>query len=138
MQLIYESLTLVAPAAARTREPDDMPRPEQLAKAKLQEIQWNAQGQAEEKRADGSPSQAFDVQFNPATLKVNYTNQKAGGDQPQGSSTQFVGKGTTKLTLELWFDTTVLETTGPGGDPHDVRAEVEDQRPDETLAGAGA
>jgi hypothetical protein len=52
------------------------------------------------------------VQFNPQTLKVNYSNQKAGGDQSKGSSVQFVGKGTTKLTCELIFDVTVLEEGG--------------------------
>jgi len=72
-------------------------------KAKLQEITWDSNGQPQNV---GSP---FDVQFNPQSLKVNYANQKASGDQPKGSPVQFVGKGTTKLTLELVFDVTVLE-----------------------------
>lgn len=91
-----------------------MPEPPKLAKATLQEIRWNKKGDVEKKNAKGADTTAVTVQFNPATLKVNYANQKAGGDQPSGSPVQFVGKGTTKLTLELWFDTTVTDTKGPG------------------------
>ena len=96
-----------------------------LAKATLQEITWNA-GTVEMKTAAGTASKAVVVQFNPVTLKVNYANQKAGGDQPSGSPVQFVGKGTTKLTLELVFDTTILEVQGPGGPPTDVRVQVKE------------
>jgi Contractile injection system tube protein len=91
-----------------------MPEPPKLAKATLQEIRWNKKGDVEKKTVKGADTAAVTVQFNPATLKVNYANQKAGGDQPGGSPVQFVGKGTTKLTLELWFDTTVTDTRGPG------------------------
>lgn len=50
------------------------------------------------------------VQFNPETLKVSYSNQIV--DPPAGTksqsdgtaSRQFVGAGTTKLALQLWFD----------------------------------
>lgn len=100
-----------------------MPEAEQLEKATLQEIRWDRGGRAEEKDARGAATQPFTVQFNPQTLKVNYSNQKTGGDQPQGSAVQFVGKGATKLTLELWFDTSVGETDGRAGT--DVRALVE-------------
>jgi contractile injection system tube protein len=86
-----------------------------LLKAKLQTISWDKKGGAHE---EGAP---FEVQFNPQSLKVNYTNQKAGGDQPKGSAVQYVGKGTTKLTMELVFDITALET-GSGDPPvRDVR-----------------
>jgi hypothetical protein len=49
------------------------------------------------------------VQFNPESLKVAFANQIANqqqgaGDQQQASSRQFVGAGTTKLTLQLYFD----------------------------------
>ncbi len=52
------------------------------------------------------------VQFNPETLKVSFANQivqsdGAGGgtgDQSGPASRQFVGAGTTKLSLQLWFD----------------------------------
>jgi len=53
------------------------------------------------------------VQFNPETLKVSYANQLAGkddkkaGSQADGNSgVQFVGSGSTKLSLQLWFDIT--------------------------------
>lgn len=56
------------------------------------------------------------VQFNPETLKVTYANAvvppaPASGegkatDQTDTSTTQFVGRGTTKLTVQLWFDVT--------------------------------
>lgn len=59
------------------------------------------------------------VQFNPESLKLSYTNQvreqpnasssggggRRGGNQSQGSAArQFVGTGTTKLAVQLWFD----------------------------------
>jgi hypothetical protein len=60
-----------------------------------------------------SGGQSVEVQFNPDSLKVSFANQIAtpsGGDQSQGSSgRQFVGAGTTKLALTLWFDVTVME-----------------------------
>ena len=46
------------------------------------------------------------VQFNPQSLKVALSNQLAAGDQPVGSSTQFVGSSASKMTVELLFDTT--------------------------------
>lgn len=57
------------------------------------------------------------VQFNPQSLKLNLSNQNTGGDQPGGSSKQFVGSGLSKLALELLFDTSA---TGA-----DVRAETQ-------------
>ena len=56
------------------------------------------------------------VQFNPESLKLSYANQiqaqpnggsggGAGRNQSQGSAArQFVGVGTTKLAVQLWFD----------------------------------
>ncbi|RTL46563.1 MAG: peptidoglycan-binding protein [Burkholderiales bacterium] len=59
------------------------------------------------------------VQFNPESLKLSYANQvkeqpnasgggggaARGGNQSQGSAArQFVGTGTTKLAVQLWFD----------------------------------
>ncbi len=57
------------------------------------------------------------VQFNPESLKLSYANQVKeqpnasgggggrGGNQSQGSAArQFVGTGTTKLAVQLWFD----------------------------------
>jgi hypothetical protein len=52
------------------------------------------------------------VQFNPETLKVTYANQLVepkSGDQAAGTpGLQFVGRGTTKLALQLWFDVTAM------------------------------
>jgi len=52
------------------------------------------------------------VQFNPESFKVTYANevkQPEGGDQAAGTSgMQFVGAGTTKLALTLWFDVTAM------------------------------
>jgi hypothetical protein len=48
------------------------------------------------------------VQFNPESLKVAFANQiqtpSGAGDQKGTPARQFVGAGTTKLTLQLWFD----------------------------------
>lgn len=48
------------------------------------------------------------VQFNPESLKVSFANQiqqpQGGGDQGGGASQQFVGAGSTKLSVQLWFD----------------------------------
>jgi hypothetical protein len=66
------------------------------------------------------------IQFNPETLKVSYSNQLAGKDkQTSGnasdgtSAAQLVGKGSTKLSLQLWFDVTAPMPTGQP--PSDVR-----------------
>ncbi|MCB9648408.1 MAG: peptidoglycan-binding protein [Deltaproteobacteria bacterium] len=93
-----------------------MPDPTRLLKAELREIEWT------EDREVRDLGKVIDVQFNPATLKVSYTNQKAGGDQPGGGSIQFVGSGTTKLSVELVFDVTVAEPPEvDGARPDDVR-----------------
>jgi hypothetical protein len=77
-----------------------MATPRKLMKAQLQEISWT-EGQGVRLIGDPVP-----VQFNPETLKVNFSNQKAGGDQRGGAATQFVGQGTTKLSFDLWLDVT--------------------------------
>jgi hypothetical protein len=50
------------------------------------------------------------VQFNPDSLKVSFANQiqtpSGAGDQSGTPARQFVGAGTTKLVLTLWFDVT--------------------------------
>lgn len=77
-----------------------------LAKAQLIELD-----QSFEKEKDGGRKVA--VQFNPESLKVTFANQivqPQGGDQAAGNSgRQFVGAGTTKLALQLWFDVTAME-----------------------------
>lgn len=69
---------------------------------------------------------AATVQFNPETLKVSYANQIVDapggtGSQKDGTaSRQFVGAGSTKLALQLWFD---INAPMPGEQPpvDDVR-----------------
>lgn len=62
-------------------------------------------------------SKRVKVQFNPESLKVSFANQvvppengskppKKAKDQRGTAPLQFVGKGTTKLTVQLWFDVT--------------------------------
>lgn len=68
-----------------------------------------------------------DVQFNPESMKVTFANQVAqpqGGDQSAGTSgIQFVGAGTTKLALTLWFDVTAM-TENPLDDVRRLTADV--------------
>ncbi|HYM79390.1 MAG TPA: peptidoglycan-binding protein [Candidatus Dormibacteraeota bacterium] len=96
--------------------------PPQLKTATIEEIWWTDTGAIKNGTPSGQAAKNFPVQFNPQTLKVNFSNQKAGGDQPKGSSTQFVGKGVTKLTLELWFDITLAIAQGRVASGKDVRA----------------
>lgn len=94
-----------------------MPRPQRLEKAELQEIYWDNRGSVR----DGDPERNLVVQFNPETLTVTYTNQNTGGDQRGGAALQFVGKGTTKLGLDLWFDVTEALPDGSREPSGDVR-----------------
>jgi len=77
----------------------------ELAKAKLIELEQDFKNEK-------SGGQSVTVQFNPETLKVTFANQLVqpqGGDQAAGSTgRQFVGAGTTKLALTLWFDVTAM------------------------------
>src|SRR5436190_21316424 len=80
-----------------------MPKPAQLQKAQLIEMAPNLQQTA-------SGATPVNVQFNPESLKVTYSNQVATSDT-QGAQTgtaalQHVGRGTTKLAVQLWFDVT--------------------------------
>ncbi|HVG34280.1 MAG TPA: hypothetical protein VM911_14515 [Pyrinomonadaceae bacterium] len=74
-----------------------------LKKAKLVEIKWDT-NQANAEPVSGGKS--VTVQFNPQSLRISFSNKNQGGDQPGGSTRQFVGSGTTKLSVELLFDTT--------------------------------
>ena len=77
----------------------------ELAKAQLIELD----NKFKDKLSGG---QTVSVQFNPETLKVTFANalvQDGGKDNAAGNAgTQFVGKGTTKLALTLWFDVTAM------------------------------
>lgn len=81
-----------------------MPETVPISKAELREL--GADGQETGKRVT--------VQFNPETLKVAFANQvvppttnaaaAGAGDQRGTAAIQFVGKGSTKLSAQLWFD----------------------------------
>jgi hypothetical protein len=78
-----------------------MPVPVKLAKAELRQLDA-------EFRNEISRENWMKVQFNPESLKVSFANQisapSGGGDQRGTPKMQFVGAGTTKLALQLWFD----------------------------------
>lgn len=104
-----------------------MPKPGNLAKAILTEMWPNTKGELEAKNATGGPAKKVTVQFNPETLKLSFSNQNAGGTQAGGSAVQFVAQGTTKLSLELWFDVTLPLPDGqadPKGDVRNLTKEV--------------
>jgi hypothetical protein len=76
-----------------------------------------------------TPGKTVTVQFNPQSLKSNYSNQSTGVDQKQGSNPQFVGTGVTKLSMELWFDVTLplpADAPNPNGDVRRLTKEVTD------------
>ncbi len=77
-----------------------MELPGQLARARLTEISWDK----DQKVKEVAGGKSLEVQFNPESLKLAYSNQKAGNDQRGGAATQHVGEGTTKLSFDLWFD----------------------------------
>jgi hypothetical protein len=87
-----------------------MPDAAKLAKAQLLELDENFENVINN---SGEDSKAVTVQFNPESLKVSFANQiqtpSGSGDQTGTPSRQFVGAGTTKLALQLWFDVTALE-----------------------------
>jgi hypothetical protein len=68
-----------------------------LAKASLQALTGAAKP-----TEDGAP---FDVQFNPATLHLQMTNNVEGGEARHRPAQQFTGTSSTTLTLDLHFDT---------------------------------
>lgn len=78
-----------------------MPESVKLAKAELRQLD-------SEYKNEINPEHNVKVQFNPETLKVAFANQiqtpEGAGDQRGTPTQQFVGAGTTKLTLQLWFD----------------------------------
>jgi hypothetical protein len=98
-----------------------MPQPENLIKAEIHEIDLDPQhpNQGQKKK--------LQVQFNPETLTVTFTNQLVGGDQRGGAAMQFSGQGTSKLTMDLWFDVTVPQADGkvhPSGDVRELTKEI--------------
>ena len=65
------------------------------------------------------------MQFNPESLKVSFANQvttpSGSGDQNGSPSRLFVGAGTTKLAVMLWFDVTGEQQGGDAMAVDDVR-----------------
>jgi hypothetical protein len=82
-----------------------------LAKAELRQLDSNFENEIER-------DTWTTVQFNPESLKVSFANQlvqpSGAGDQRGSPARQFVGAGTTKLALTLWFD--VGSPQPPGDD----------------------
>jgi hypothetical protein len=90
-----------------------VPEPPNLERAELRELDAEFSDTVNEDKW-------VRVQFNPETLKVTFANQivqgSGAGDQRGSQARQFVGAGTTKLALQLWFDVTA---SAPGGDATD-------------------
>lgn len=88
-----------------------MPAATKLAKAEIRELDAQFENEI------GKENWTI-VQFNPETLKVSFANQvvtpSGGGDQKGTPGMQFVGAGTTKLSVQLWFDITVPEAPAAG------------------------
>lgn len=80
-----------------------MPHPAKLEKAELRQLDATFQNEIKK-------DTWVKVQFNPEALKVSFANQlkepTGGGDKTGPAAKQFVGTGTTKLNLQLWFDVT--------------------------------
>jgi hypothetical protein len=96
-----------------------MPEQPEVKKAELRELDPNG----------NETGTRVTVQFNPETLKVSFANQvvppnNSGAQNQQPNSTQFVGKGTTKLSVQLWFDVTAPLPDGKGN-VTDVRSLTE-------------
>jgi nucleoid-associated protein YgaU len=93
-----------------------VPEQANLARAELHQLDANFDREIE-------PDTWCKVQFNPESMKVAFANQlvqpSGAGDQRGSPAQQFVGAGTTKLTLQLWFDVTAPQPDGATVD--DVR-----------------
>ncbi len=105
-----------------------------LAKAQLFEISWSEEGDPV------VPAKShMTVQFNPASLKVSYSNQVQTDGNSTSSSMQSVGKGDSKLAVELLFDVSGADADGI----QDVRqmtkgvAHFMRTKPDSSGAGEG-
>lgn len=87
-----------------------------LEKAKLIEINWQDDGTVEVNTRNQT-----EVQFNPASLRVTFSNQVQTDDQSTGSAMQYVGKGSSGLAVDLIFDVSGPDAT----DNQDVRKMTE-------------
>jgi hypothetical protein len=95
----------------------EMPDSLKLEKAELHEVDAEFKNEI-------NKDKNCKVQFNPESLKVSFANQVAtpsgAGDQRGTPARQFVGAGTTKLSLQLWFDVTAEMPVGETAE-NDVR-----------------
>lgn len=82
-----------------------MPEARPLEKAKLVEITLGDVDN--DSTVVGEP---MDVQFNPETLKLAYSNSVGKTDVTGTAAMQYIATSATKLDLELWFDATVDES----------------------------
>lgn len=92
-----------------------MPESAKMERAQLREL--NADFQNEK-----SGGKQVSVQFNPETLKVTFNNQVQ--TQEGAPSRLFVGAGTTKLAVQLWFDVSALPPEDSTKDVRDLTSEV--------------
>lgn len=86
-----------------------MPEPSRIERAQLHELDADFTRTINDERT-------VTVQFNPETLKVTFANQIAQNSGAGAQSRQFVGAGTTKLALQVWFDVTAYPA---GSEPAD-------------------
>jgi Contractile injection system tube protein len=84
-----------------------------LKKATLQEI-----SAGKDAKTLGEP---IPVQFNPESLKLSLSNKIEGGDTRGKQTRQYLGKSSTTLSFDLYFDTTDLGTTN---EPVSVRTQT--------------
>lgn len=102
-----------------------MPDGVTLTKAKLIELE-------DDISTKKSGGKEVKVQFNPDSLKVSFTNQVQNSDA-QGNKNkpapprQVFGKGTTKLTLQLWFDVSAQDPAAPGAQAADDVRQLTEQ-----------
>lgn len=104
-----------------------MPEPVNVTKAVLTEIWWDTKQNELPASPTGKTPKKFEVQFNPASLKLSYSNQTSGGDGGKPDATQHTARSSTKLSLELWFDVTLAVaggrvSKGDSANKPDVRA----------------
>ncbi len=88
-----------------------------LRRATLQEISADA--------AATPLGPEIEVQFNPASLKLDLANRVEGGDSRGRQNRQYLGKTSTTLTFDLHFDTADRGTTDAPVSVRTLTAEVE-------------
>lgn len=82
-----------------------MPEPTTITRARLEHIRLGDGDRASEIT---DKLATVEVQFNPESLKVTYSNTLANQDQAGGAAIQQVSKSSTKLAVDLWFDASAL------------------------------